>query len=503
MVRKIKRVLIANRGEIALRVIRTLREMEIESVAVYSDADKDSLHRYEADFAYNLPGVTSLDTYLNIQTLLEKIRESGADAVHPGYGFLSENAEFCHEVEKMGTKFIGPPSSAMSLLGNKTRAKDLMKKTGVPTTPGSDGDLRSLEDLKAVVAKIGYPLILKASAGGGGRGMRVIKDDSMMKDAYDACKREALSYFKDDRIFAERYIERPRHIEIQVLCDEHGNGVHLFERDCTIQRRHQKLIEEAPSSFLSQKRRDEIGALAVKATLAAGYQGAATVEFICESPESAYFMEVNTRIQVEHPVTEMVTGIDLIREQIEIAQGKKLSFKQGDVIVKGWAIEARINAEDGENDFIPSAGKITSLRMPGGPFVRIDTHIYTGYEIPSHYDSMIAKIIVWAPTRTEATMRMRRALREFKVTGIKTTASFHESLLNYPEFEKSQYSTRFMEEHYEKILLHAKEQNRSALKYAAIASALCAQELAPITGIETNSRAEWLKKARSEATRNF
>jgi acetyl-CoA carboxylase biotin carboxylase subunit len=503
MVRKIERVFIANRGEIALRVIRTLREMQIQSVAVYSDADQESLHRYEADFAYNLPGVTSTDTYLNINLLLQKIRESGADAVHPGYGFLSENSEFCHEVEKMGIKFIGPPSSAMSLLGNKTRAKDLMKKTGVPTTPGSDGDLRSLDDLKSVAKQIGYPLILKASAGGGGRGMRVVKDDSMLKDAYEACKREALSYFKDDRIFAERYIERPRHIEIQILCDEHGNGIHLFERDCTIQRRHQKLIEEAPSSFLSPKRREEIGALAVKATLAAGYQGAATVEFICESPESVYFMEVNTRIQVEHPVTEMVTGIDLIREQVEIARGKKLNFKQSDISVKGWAIEARINAEDGENEFIPSAGKITSVRMPGGPFVRVDTHIYSGYEIPSHYDSMIAKIIVWAPTRQEATMRMRRALREFKVTGIKTTASFHESLLNYPEFEKALYSTRFMEEHYEKILAHSKEQNRPAMKYAALASALCAQELSPGVAMETNSRSEWFRKARDEAARKF
>jgi acetyl-CoA carboxylase biotin carboxylase subunit len=448
MQRKLKRIFIANRGEIAVRIIRTLRELEIESVAVFSEADSESMHRFEADFAIPLKGSLSSETYLNIPQLIEALKRSGADGVHPGYGFLSENTEFCKAVEKLGIKFVGPSSRSMALLGDKTAAKALMKEHNVPTTPGSDGELKSVKELKEVTARIGFPIILKAAAGGGGRGMRIIRNDSEMQDSFDACKREALSYFGDDRIFAEKYIERPRHIEIQVLCDGHGGGVHLFERDCSIQRRHQKLIEEAPSAFLSAEQRNKLGEIAVRAALAASYEGVGTVEFICESPDNAYFMEVNTRIQVEHPVTEMVTGIDLIKEQIKVACGNPLPFKQQDIKLSGWSFEARINAEDASRDFLPSAGKVTGLQFPMGPFVRVDSHLYDGYEIPAIYDSMIAKVIVWGQDREEAIARLRRALRELSIGGVRTTANFHEALLSHPLFVKGDFTTKFMDDEF-------------------------------------------------------
>ncbi len=443
---KITRVLIANRGEIALRIIRTLREMGIESVAVYSDADQHSLHRFHADFAINLPGTKSSDTYLNIPALVQAIKASKADAVHPGYGFLSENTQFARAVLETGAKFIGPSPEAMDRLGNKIHARNLMIAHGVPVVPGAKEPLKDAQELKSLAKEIGYPLILKAAGGGGGRGMRVVRKDSELEDALNACQREAIAYFGSRDVFCERYIERPRHIEFQVLFDEHGNGVHLFERDCTIQRRHQKLFEEAPSSYLSAKNRDEIGTNAIRAAKAAGYANAGTIEFICESPEKAYFMEMNTRIQVEHPVTEMITGIDLIAMQIKVASGEPLPFTQKDLTVRGWAMEARINAEDPTRDFAPAPGALGEVGLPGGPFVRCDTHLYPGYKIPDCYDSMVAKLIVWAEDRPKALARLGRALTELRLDGVPTTAPFHEALIQHPEFKEGHFTTRFIEE---------------------------------------------------------
>ncbi|MBM4252323.1 MAG: acetyl-CoA carboxylase biotin carboxylase subunit [Deltaproteobacteria bacterium] len=443
---KIKRVLIANRGEIAVRIIRTLRELGIESVAVYSDADASSQHRFLADFAVRLPGITSAETYLQIPRLVEAIRSSGADAVHPGYGFLSESSEFARAIEKAGAIFIGPPPEAMDRMGNKIHARNLMIEHGVPVVPGAAAPLKDAAELKKLAHEIGYPLILKAAGGGGGRGMRVVRQDSDLEPALTACQREAQAYFGNPEVFCERFIERPRHIEFQVLFDAHGNGVHLFERDCSVQRRHQKLFEEAPSSYLSPKQRDDIGAKAVAAAKAAGYVSAGTIEFICESPDRAYFMEMNTRIQVEHPVTEMITGLDLIAWQIRIAQGERLPFKQSDLQPNGWAMEARINAEDPALDFAPSAATVQAMTLPGGPFVRVDTHLYPGYKIPDTYDSMVAKVIVWAKTRPEAIVRMERALSELRLEGVQTTVPFQEALLALPAFRDGDFTTKLIEE---------------------------------------------------------
>ncbi len=444
---KIKRVLIANRGEIAVRIIRTLRELGIESVAVYSDADERSAHRLQADFAVRLPGITSADTYLNIPALTDAIRRSKADAVHPGYGFLSENSHFVREVQKTGALFIGPPPDAMDVMGDKISARNLMLAKGVPVVPGSTAALTDTADLRRLAKEIGYPLILKAAGGGGGRGMRVVRQDSELDPAFAACTREAQAYFGNPAVFAERYIEHPRHIEFQVMFDQHGHGVHLFERDCSVQRRHQKLLEEAPSCYLSAAQRADIGAKAVAAAQAAGYVGAGTIEFICESPERAYFMEMNTRIQVEHPVTEMITGVDLIAMQVRVAEGEPLPFTQDQLHVNGWSFEARINAEDPGRDFAPAPGVVEALALPGGPFVRVDTHLYAGYKIPDTYDSMVAKVIVWGQTRAEAMRRLARALGELRLDGVPTTARFHEALLRHPDFIAGHFTTRFIEEH--------------------------------------------------------
>ncbi len=445
-----KKVLVANRGEIALRIMRSLRDLGIPSVAVYSDADSLSMHRKFANEAVRLPGRSSRETYLDIPTLLNAIRVSGADAVHPGYGFLSENAAFCEAVRSLGVSFIGPSVEAMHLMGDKVRAKELMRQHKVPIVPGSDGALRDLSSLKEVVANTGYPLILKAAAGGGGRGMRIVRTDADLEPSFEACRREALSYFGDETIFAERYISAPRHIEVQVLCDG-KRGIHLFERDCSIQRRHQKLIEEAPSLYLNDAQRHELGEIAVKAALAAAYEGVGTIEFICEAPHKAYFMEMNTRIQVEHPVTEMITGIDLIQEQIRVAATKKLRLQQSDIQIRGWAIETRINAEDPAQDFMPGPGQIRHLHLPAGPGLRIDTHIYPSYTIPSEYDSMIAKFISYGSDREEAIQRMLRALGEFECEGIPTTARFHELVLQHPAFRAGEFDTGFLAQYQKEI----------------------------------------------------
>lgn len=442
----IKRLLIANRGEIAVRIIRAARDLGIETVALYSDADQFSLHVKLADYSVNLKGNTPAETYLNIPKIIEAIKSSKADAVHPGYGFLSENADFADAVTKAKAKFVGPSSKAMRLMGDKVEAKRLMKAHKVTCVPGSENPLKDVADLRAHAKTVGYPMILKASAGGGGRGMRVVRKDEDLEESFAACRREAQSYFGNPDVFCERYIENPRHIEVQVLFDEHGNGVHLFERDCSIQRRHQKLIEEAPSLFLNDAQRMHIGQQAVTAAKAAGYASAGTIEFICESPDRVYFMEMNTRIQVEHTVSEEISNVDLVRWQILVACGHKLPFKQEDIKLQGWAIEARINAEDPAKGFSPGPGRINSIRFPSGPGVRVDTHLYAGYEIPQFYDSMVAKLIVWGQTRDIAIARMIRALAEFEIDGVPTTAKFHESVLRHPKFQAGDMNTGFVDQ---------------------------------------------------------
>jgi acetyl-CoA carboxylase biotin carboxylase subunit len=499
-----KRVLIANRGEIAVRIIRTLRELGIESVAVYSDADKDSLHVKFADYSYALGGQTSAESYLNVPKILEAIKAFKADAVHPGYGFLSENDQFAEQVIKAGAKFIGPSPEAMRAMGDKITARELMIKNNIPVVPGSHEPLKSLDELKKTVKIIGLPVILKAAAGGGGRGMRVVRSEKDLDESFQACQREAQSYFGNPAVFCERYVENPRHIEFQVLFDEHGNGIHLFERDCTIQRRHQKLIEEAPSSYLNDAQRERLGEIAVNAGKAVKYSGVGTVEFICESPEKVYFMEMNTRIQVEHPVTEMITGVDLIAEQITVAAGKKLVIKQSDIGYQGHAIEVRINAEDPALGFVPFTGKIQGLRLPYGPFTRVDTHIYDGYEIPSFYDSMIAKVIVWSYSRNSAIQKMLRALAEMHIGGIVTTAKFHEALLTHKDFIKGNFTTQFIEQRWDEILelmtSTTIDKNDWIAAVAALAAQSAQQNSASANQNVQKSRSAWADLAAMEHT---
>ena len=443
---KFQRVLVANRGEIAVRILRSLRQLGLESVAIYAHDDRHSYHVKLADYAVALPESPEAQSpYLHIPTICAAVRASGAQAVHPGYGFLSENSDFAAALEAQDTIFIGPSSKALRQMGDKIEAKTLVRSQGIPTVPGDLCELLDMNQVQAVASNIGFPVILKASAGGGGRGMRVVSEAKDLAAAYETCRREAQSYFGNPAVFCERFIENPRHIEVQVLRDAHGNGVHLFERDCSIQRRNQKLLEEAPSVFLSPEQRMKLGARAVKIAAAVAYCGAGTVEFICESPSKAYFMEMNPRIQVEHPVTEMITGIDLIEAQIRIAQGEPLPFSQADLRVQGHAVEVRINAEDPDLHFIPTSGTVGALQLPGGPFVRTETHLYAGYALPTRYDSMLAKIIAWGPTRQAALTCLLRALQELRIDGVVTTARFHERLLQHPVFQSGDFTTKFLQ----------------------------------------------------------
>jgi acetyl-CoA carboxylase, biotin carboxylase subunit len=437
-----KKILIANRGEIALRVIRTCREMGIKTVAVYSTADRESLHVRFADEAVCIGPPKSADSYLNIPNILAAAEITNADAIHPGYGFLSENAKFSEICREYGIKFIGPPPEAINAMGDKATAKDTMKKAGVPVVPGSDGLLESLEEAKKVAAEIGYPVIIKATAGGGGRGMRVIWKEEDLEANIESAKRESGAAFGNDGMYMEKFIEEPRHIEIQIVGDQYGKACHLSERDCSIQRRHQKLIEESPSPFMTDELRERMGEAAVRGAMAVNYEGAGTIEFLVDKHRNFYFMEMNTRIQVEHPVTEEVIDYDLIKEQIKVAAGIPISGKN--YIPKMHAIECRINAEDVYNDFRPSPGKITTLHVPGGHGVRVDTHIYSGYTIPPYYDSMIAKVIATAQTREEAIATMERALSEFVVEGIKTTIPFHIKMLKDENFRTGNFNTQYL-----------------------------------------------------------
>ena len=438
-----KKILIANRGEIALRVIRTCREMGIKTVAVYSTADKDSLHVRFADEAVCIGKPPGADSYLNIPNIMAAAEITNADAVHPGYGFLAENAKFSQICADYGIKFIGPTPSMINSMGDKVTAKETMIKAGVPVVPGGQGLLESIEQAKSVAKEIGYPVILKATAGGGGKGMRLVWEESQMENAYNTAKIEAAGSFKNDGIYLEKFVEEPRHIEIQIAGDQYGNISHLSERDCSIQRRHQKLVEESPSPFMTPDLRKRMGEAARKAASAINYESVGTIEFLVDKHRNFYFMEMNTRIQVEHCVTEEVTNFDLIKEQILIAAGRHISGT--DYEPKMHAIECRINAEDPYNDFRPSPGKITTLHTPGGHGVRVESHVYAGYVIPPYYDSMIGKLITVAQTREEAINTMYRALSEYVIEGVKTTIPFHLQLMQNEDFRKGNFTTKFLE----------------------------------------------------------
>ncbi|NPV37775.1 Biotin carboxylase of acetyl-CoA carboxylase [Brevinematales bacterium NS] len=441
----IKKILVTNRGEIAVRVIRAAKELGIKTVAIHSEADKDSLHTRLADQDVCIGPALSKDSYLNIPAIISAAEITGADAVHPGYGFLSENAKFSRICRDHNITFIGPTPEAIELLGDKASARKTMSEVGVPITPGT-GIIKDVSEAMKFAHEVGYPVIVKATAGGGGKGMRVAWSDDELASILPIAQAEAQTAFGNPDVYVEKYLQNPRHIEIQFIADKHGNAVYLFERDCSIQRRHQKLIEEAPSPALSPEIRKKMGEAACRGALHAGYYGAGTMEFLFdEESQQFYFMEVNARIQVEHPVTELITGVDLIKEQILVAMGEKLSFKQEDLKVNGHAIECRINAEDPYMNFMPVPGKITELHFPGGPGIRIDSHIYAGYEIPKYYDSLVAKVLAWGRDRQEAIARMRRLLDEMRIEGIKTTAPFHRQMMDNPDFIKGNYSTKFME----------------------------------------------------------
>ena len=440
----LKKVLIANRGEIAVRIIRACREMGIRTVAIYSEADKTALHVSLADEAICVGPAPSNKSYLNMKAILEAACLTGADSIHPGFGFLSENSTFAKICEEMGIKFIGPNYKLIDLLGNKSKAKETMKNAGVPVVPGSVGLIKSKEEAVELAEQIKYPVMLKASAGGGGRGIRVAYNKEQLEKEYDLVKQEAKVSFNDDSIYLEKFVENPRHVEIQVLADEHGNSVHLGERDCSVQRRNQKVLEETPSSILDDKTRKKMGEVAVNAVKEIGYTNAGTIEFLVDKNKDFYFMEMNTRVQVEHPVTEMVTGIDIIKEQIKIASGELLSYKQKDITFTGHSLEVRINAEDPDKNFMPCPGTITDLHLPGGNGVRIDTAIYPGYKIPPTYDSMIAKIIVHGKDRNESIAKMKSAIAELVVEGIKTNTDFILKILEDEDFKNNNYDTSFI-----------------------------------------------------------
>ncbi|WP_020146523.1 acetyl-CoA carboxylase biotin carboxylase subunit [Thioalkalivibrio sp. ALJ15] len=467
----IRKLLIANRGEIAVRLIRACAEMGITSVAVHTDADRHALHVKKADEAYAI-GPDSMGGYLSIHRLLSVARAAGCDAVHPGYGFLSENADFAAACDARGLTWVGPDASVIRRMGDKVAARKAMIEAGVPVTPGSEGNLETLETALETAEAIGYPVMLKATSGGGGRGIRLCDDADALRRNFDRVRSEATRAFGSTEIFLEKAVVNPRHIEVQILADTQGNAVHLYERDCSVQRRHQKLVEIAPSPQLSEAQREHLGTLAVTAAQAVGYQNAGTVEFLMDGDDTFYFMEMNTRLQVEHPVTEMITGVDIVQEQLRIASGEPLRYNQSQITRRGFAMEFRINAEDPTNDFLPSFGRITRYFAPGGPGVRTDGAIYTGYEIPPHYDSMCAKLICWALEWDDLLARSNRALRDMGVFGVKTTIPYHLAIVNHPDFRRADFNTGFIAEHPELTELPAKRSDRQLA--VAIAAAIAA-----------------------------
>jgi len=516
-----RKILVANRGEIAVRVIRACREMGIATVAVYSEADRAALHVLKADEAYAIGPAAARESYLNISKILEVARNSGAEAIHPGYGFLSENAEFAQACEQAGIKFIGPPASAMRIMGSKTGARRAVEGAGVPLVPGSSRGLSRDEALR-VAAEIGFPVMLKAAAGGGGKGMRLVRSGAELASAYDAASSEALRAFGDDEVYLEKYIEHPRHVEVQVFADEHGNCVYLGERECSVQRRHQKVIEESPSPIVDAEMRRRMGETAVRVAGAAGYANAGTVEFLVDQQRKFYFLEMNTRLQVEHPVTEMVTGLDLVHLQLKIAAGQKLPFQQEDVELRGHAIECRVYAEDPENNFFPSPGKITRLLTPSGPGIREDSGVYEGWTVPLDYDPMLSKLIAYAPTREQAIQRMLRALDEYFIGGIKSNLGLFRRLLRHEDFIAGRLDTGLLDRMLGGQTSSAKR-NGSESERGRIA-ALAAAVLAMNGGLKPNgtqpqiangngvaaktvstpeSRSNWKRTGREEACRNL
>ena len=448
-----KKVLIANRGEIALRIIRACKELGIATVAIYSQADSESLHVSLADEAYCIGPAQSAKSYLHIPAIISVALTSGADAIHPGYGFMAERADFVDICDEHHIKFIGPSSKAMRAMGDKASARATMIASGVPVTPGT-GLVETVDEVREFAHKVGFPVIIKATAGGGGKGMRIVRSDDELEDAFNLCRNEAKNAFGNPEVYVEKYLENPRHIEVQILADSFGNVVHLGERDCSIQRRHQKLLEEAPSPAISEEIRKAMGQAAVNAAKAINYEGAGTIEFLLDesNPKDKkwYFMEMNTRVQVEHCVSEMISGVDIVKEQVRVAAGQRLSVKQEDICLRGHAIECRINAEDPDRDFMPFAGKIEGYIAPGGFGVRVDSHVYTGYKIPPYYDSMVGKLICWGKDREDARLRMLRALNEYVITGIKTTIPFHREILNDDVFISGNFNTSFLEKSFKR-----------------------------------------------------
>ncbi len=448
----IKKVLVANRGEIAVRIMRSCREMGIRTVAVYSDADRKAMHVLYADQAWHIGASPSSESYLNMDKIIEVAISSRADAIHPGYGFLSENALFSKKCQQAGIKFIGPSPFAISQMGDKITARKTMIAAGVPVVPGTEAAIASENEAIKIIREIGLPVMIKASAGGGGKGMRLVKKEQDIKSSLRAARSEAKSAFGDDAVYIEKYIGQPHHIEFQILADQHGNVIHLFERECSVQRRHQKIIEETPSPILTPAIREKMGVAAVAAAKAVNYEGAGTIEFIVDKDLNYYFLEMNTRLQVEHPITERVVGVDLVKEQINIASGKPLSHSQEDLRQNGHAIECRVYAEDAANNFMPAPGKVTHISIPYGVGVRVDGYIYEGFEIPIYYDPLIAKLIVWGSDRKDAIERTIRALQEFKITGVKNSLHFLENIMTAPDFIKGDYTTHFIDENLEHLL---------------------------------------------------
>lgn len=453
----IKKILVANRGEIAVRIIRSCREMGIESVAIYSDADRTSMHVRYADEAYRVGPAPSSESYLQMNKIIAIAKKSGAQAIHPGYGFLSENAEFASRIRKAKLIFIGPSSEAIISMGDKMTARELMKKAGVPIVPGSEELPKLPAQIKKVAADIGYPVMIKASAGGGGKGMRLVESEKELLEAVKRAQSEARAAFGNDAVYLEKYLKEPHHIEFQILADNHGNVVHLFERECSVQRRHQKVVEETPSPFVTPELRQAMAVQAIAAAKSVNYSGAGTIEFLVDKDRNFYFLEMNTRLQVEHPITEYITGIDLVRAQINIANNLPLAFKQEEILQKGHAIECRIYAEDPQNNFSPSPGKIKHITEPLGLGVRTDGYVYGGYEIPLFYDPLISKLIVWAPNRPDAIERMKRALFEYKITGVKTNISFVLRIMEAIPFMEGNYNTHFIDSNIDFLLQPSKK----------------------------------------------
>src|SRR5580692_1566614 len=498
-----RKILIANRGEIAVRIARACREMGITSAAVFSDADRAALHVRLSDEAYRAGSAPSRESYLRIDKLMEIARSAGCDALHPGYGFLAENPELARACAANKITFIGPSPEAMERLGSKTAARQLASRAGVPMVPGTKDPIENFNDAGNIAKGLGYPVLLKAVAGGGGKGMRVVSADSEMAAAWRDASSEALNAFGDARLYLEKYVDRPRHIEIQILADAHGHIVHLGERECSVQRRHQKVIEESPSPIMTPDLRRAMGEAAVRLAREAGYANAGTVEFLVDSERKFYFLEVNTRLQVEHPVTEMVTGLDLVKLQIRVAAGEPLPFTQDDVRLSGHAVECRLYAEDPANQFFPSPGKILSWRAPSGPWIRFDDGVYEGFTVPTEYDPMLGKLISWGADRAEALARLGRALEEHSVTGIKTNASLLLGILRDAEFLRGEFSTRWLDERLPQLLAGMKTQEHDAIAedaaiLAALLHSLGAKDLAPTNGTAAVAESRWKREARLE-----